>query len=36
VAVKLLRTNVDFVSELLLVSADYGQSWQPQKPRAIR
>jgi len=36
VAVKLLRTDVDFVSELLLVSADYGQSWRPEKPRAIR
>lgn len=36
VAVKLLRTDVDFVSELLLASADYGRTWQPGKPRAIR
>ncbi len=36
VAVKLLRTDVDFVSELLLASADYGRSWQPGRPAAIR
>lgn len=36
VAVKLLRTDVSFVSELLLASADYGRSWEPGRPRSIR
>lgn len=36
VAVKLLRTDVDFVAELLLASPDYGRSWQRGRPRAIR
>jgi hypothetical protein len=36
VAVKLLRTDVDSVSELLLASADYGRSWQPGRAQAIR
>ena len=36
VAVKLLRTDVSFVSELLLASADYGRTWQPGRARAVR